>query len=137
MLSPTTTLHTAFPPNSTNEFPPPVDAGVGEVVGLAVADPDGDDFREPEAEIVELLLGLDADADPVPDAEVEAEDEEVSTAVDVVGVAEGVDVDFEGVVLELGLGLKLGLGLEPAATTTPPCALPAELEEEVPAAADL
>jgi len=110
MLSPTTTLHTAFPPNSTNEFPPPVDAGVGEVVGLAVADPDGDDCREPEAEIVELLLGLDADADPVPDAEVE---------------------------VELGLGLRLGLGLEPAATTTPPCALPAELEEEVPAAADL
>jgi len=133
--NPTTTLHIAFPPVSINELPLFVVAGVGVVVGLVVADPDGEAATEPEDEVVGLAAGLDVD--PVP--EDLAEDDEVSAVDDgrevVAGVEEG--VDFGGAVLELGLGLRLGLGLEPAATTTPPCALPAELDEEVPAAADL
>ena len=124
---PMTTLHTNFPPVSISEFPTFVGAGLK--VGLVVADLDREEAPEPEAEVEGLAAGLDAD--PVPDAE--GEDEEVSAVVVGVVVLEG--VDFGGVVLELELGLKLEL--EPAATTTPPCALPAELDEEVSAAADL
>jgi hypothetical protein len=97
-----------FSPISTSEFPPPVEAGVGDGVleGLVVGLPEPELF------------------DPV------AASEEVE---------DGTEEALGDTVVEWETTLELDEPVpeDPAATTTPPCALPADEEEDVPAAAAL
>jgi hypothetical protein len=119
-----------FPVTSPSEFPPLAGVGVGVAlavpvpvpvpvpVGLAVAFPDAD--------VDPVVLAL-----PVPVPLV------VGAAADGVEAdAEGVDLVLAGAVVELEMALELE-DTEPAGTTFPPSALPAEEEEDVPAAAAL
>jgi hypothetical protein len=112
-----------FSPISTSEFPAPVEAGVGDDVGdgveegLAVGLPEPELFDPVAAlELEDRTEGIEVDADP-----------------------ESVEEVFGGEVVELETILELEEPEpeDPAATTTPPCALPADEEEEVPAAAAL
>jgi len=149
-----------FPIVSISDPPLLVDTKVGVIIALEVEERDTEVAFEVEPEIgdveaetdiaepgTEEIFGLelefaDVDAEVVEVAEPRTEEaelgedtEEEAGADIVVGVA--LEVTDETGVVGLGLGLGLGLELEPeppAGTTTPPCILPTDWDDEVPAA---
>jgi len=102
-----------------------------------VAEPAAEETFGLELEFADVDAGVEEVGElGTEEAEVGEDTEEEAAADDVVGVVLEGAADDTGVV-ELGLGLGLGLWLElepPAGTTTPPCALPADSDDEVPAA---
>lgn len=127
--SPNTTPNKKVCPLVINEYAPPVATTLGVVLALDVGDPDAEEVSALELEVFVPAAELCADPDADEDAGDDAGDE------DDVGVVVGVDEGVELGGVELGLGLELELEPElPTGTTAPPCTLPAELDEDVPAA---
>jgi len=126
---------------SISDHPPLAAKRLGEVIG-AVEFPVGTAAPVVAAaaieELVELALsGYDSEASPELDA---ADDAEVVAAEVVPDDGGGAGAEEVGGVLAVVPALELEPELElepPTGTTTPPCTLPAEFDDEVPAALDL
>jgi len=150
--SPSTTLNsTVCPVISISDPPLLVVMRVGVVEALEVAEPDTEETFELEADFGDVDAetevppamddfpefcddtGLD-EATEEPEADDKCEDDVEAGAEE--DTEAGVFDEAGGVVapLELGLGPELELEPPPAGTTTPPCTLPTDCDDEVPAA---